>query len=401
MAVTLSELLTLVGPLDDATGFETPRERYRRFITEHVTTPSDLRSFIDDCQHTLDEQQHRALLDLVVLAGRMLGFETRFGAYAPAGDTPANEVSQWRSRTGFDVLVDLRTGLAKSTDVEDLSRFVFSRQDLGLSRALGLSVTTPLFARRNALDAAVGATGAPIRVVSIRSLMTLVDMVDAQLLAHDDVVKALRSSQALDGIVDLLQRVAHRAPAGSPALPAAPPAAAQVEAPSTGFWLATVTGDPAISPEQVLERVVGKRRVFGVSGTVEGAAAIGDWIAFHVKDKGVVGRAQIAGTAREASGLRDAHQYGQILKLADVVVHPDRPQALEGEARLRLRASGVTVDTAPALRRITGEEYEALTSTPPRAIEESLQAVPPPSDTRRPEDGEIEPVTVRSPRSHA
>ena len=259
--------------------------------------------------------------------------------------------------------MDLRTGLAKTTDVEDLSRSVFSRQDLGLSRALGLSVTTPLFARRNALDAAVAATGAPIRVVSIRSLMTLVDMVDALLLDHDDVIKALRSSQALDGIVDLLQRVAHRTPAGSPALAAAPPAA-QVETQSTGFWLATVTGDPAISPEQFLERVVGKRRVFGVSGTVDGAAAIGDWIAFHVKDKGVVGRAQIAGTAREASGLRDAHQYRQILKLAEVVVHADRPHALEGEARLRLRASGVTVDTAPALRRITREEFEALTSTP-------------------------------------
>jgi hypothetical protein len=397
MAVTLSELLALVGPLDDATGYETPRERYRRFINEHLATPAVLRGFIDDCQHTLDDQQHRALLDLVVLAGRFLGFEPRFGVYAPAADTPANEVSQWRSRTGFDVLVDIRTGLTTGTDVEDLSRSVFSRQDLGVSRALGIAVTTPLFPRRNALDLSVIATGAPIRVVSLRALMSLVDLAEAHVLDHDDVIKTLRSSQSLDGVVDLLQRVARRTPVTIPAV--ATPIRAHPEPATTGFWLATVAGEPGITAEQFLERVVGKRHIFGVRGTAEGAAATGDCLAFYVKDKGVMGRAQVSGTLTDSRALRDAHQYGQILKLTDIALHVDCPAPVDAEAQLRLLAAGGVPDASPALRRITEQEFEAITADRPGAAESPLHAVPSRADDERREGAEIEPLIARSPRS--
>ena len=36
MAITLNQILELVGKLDDATGNDTPRERFRRFLRENV-----------------------------------------------------------------------------------------------------------------------------------------------------------------------------------------------------------------------------------------------------------------------------------------------------------------------------------------------------------------------------
>ena len=46
MTVTLNELLMLVGRLDDSAGFDTPRERFRRFLVEHVTGAHTARSLI-------------------------------------------------------------------------------------------------------------------------------------------------------------------------------------------------------------------------------------------------------------------------------------------------------------------------------------------------------------------
>ena len=80
MSVTLNQVLTLVGRLDDAPGFETPRERFRAFLDANVTDLQTLKTFIEEAEHSPGEQLHRALQDAVVVLGRFLGFDTTFGA---------------------------------------------------------------------------------------------------------------------------------------------------------------------------------------------------------------------------------------------------------------------------------------------------------------------------------
>ena len=72
MSITLDELLLLVGRLDDAPGFDTPRERFRRFLMERVTDVPTASALIDECQRSVGEQRHRALQDLIVVVGRLL-----------------------------------------------------------------------------------------------------------------------------------------------------------------------------------------------------------------------------------------------------------------------------------------------------------------------------------------
>ena len=97
MSLSLNQLLTLVGPLDDAPGFDAPRERFRRFLTENIADVEPLKGLIEDAQRLVGEQPHRALQDALVLLGRFLGFETTFGTYQRLPGALQFE-GQWRSR---------------------------------------------------------------------------------------------------------------------------------------------------------------------------------------------------------------------------------------------------------------------------------------------------------------
>ena len=123
MSLALDELLLLVGRLDDAAGFDTPRERFRRFLLERVTDLATARALIDECQRSVGEQRHRALHDLVVLLGRLLQFEIAFGSY-DRSDEPRAASSQWRSPGLLTVVLEIRTEQTRTTSFERLAHAV-------------------------------------------------------------------------------------------------------------------------------------------------------------------------------------------------------------------------------------------------------------------------------------
>ena len=119
MSITLDELLLLVGRLDDAPGFDTPRERFRRFLLERVTDVPTVSALIDDCQRSVGEQRHRALQDLIVIVGRLLRFEVTFGTYEPSADAVKVD-GQWRSPGLLDVVLEIRTEQTTSATLDGL-----------------------------------------------------------------------------------------------------------------------------------------------------------------------------------------------------------------------------------------------------------------------------------------
>lgn len=121
MSVTIDDLLSLAGRLDDEPGFDSPRERFRRFLLAHVTTPALARMLIEQCQHAPGEQHHRALQDLVVLTGRFLGFDTTFGSYAPLAGAVRYD-GQWQSRTRLHIVVEVRRDHLIAPGIESLLR---------------------------------------------------------------------------------------------------------------------------------------------------------------------------------------------------------------------------------------------------------------------------------------
>lgn len=368
MSVTLAQILSLSGSLDDTPGFDSARERFRRFLLEQATDPHRIRSLIEQGQHLPGEQHNRAVQDLVVLLGKFIGFDVTFGAYAPPNFSLKHH-GHWRSRLRLHVVIEVRSDPAAPPAVDALLHSVAAQAAtarVSSWRFVGLCVVTPLFASRHKIEEALAAAKPvfPVGVVALRALLLLADLVSAGRVSHEDVVRLLESNLPVDYSVELLDRLTAKRGAAAPAN--------IIAADGTAYWLATVTPDYATTPEQLLELVVSRRHIFGVAdaGTAPETARSGDWICFYIPGKGVVGRARVLSLASSATGVRDAHRFRQLLHLDDLELHLHTPIALDFETQLRLRTATATSGRqTQTLVRISHESFVAMTEPPSKEAE--------------------------------
>ncbi len=392
MSFALQEILTLVGRLDETPGFDTPRERFRRFLTERVTDVAGLRGLLSQCQQALGDQHARARHDLIVMLGVFLGFEVTFGGYEAPG-RPARLSGHWRSRRRARLIVDVRSEQTAGGDVDELARTVASLAadappDLE-ERWIGLCVTTPFYTARRRLEALLAQrqTG-DIRCATVDSLLWLADMASAGRLEHEDVLRLLTSGTDSDFTIDLMRRMAESAatqetaPAAAavhePARPSAagpswaePPSHLSiVENPERRrgpeYWLASLASDESASPEQMVDFVIRGREVLGITdtGPLPMPVTVGDLVCFYIAGTGIVGHARFDNLITDASAvIRGAGRFTAVFQLRDVTIY-DAPH------RVMLESIGLQVpsrspyDNGAMLAPITSEDYEALTIGP-------------------------------------
>ena len=108
MSITLHQILSLAGKLDDALGPETPRERFRQFLQAHVTKVGEVRDYIEECLRTAGDQYSRALQDLVKYLGHFLGFAVTCGRYQGVAGRVGFD-GHWQSPSGFHLVVEVKT----------------------------------------------------------------------------------------------------------------------------------------------------------------------------------------------------------------------------------------------------------------------------------------------------
>jgi len=383
MNITLNELLTLLGRLDDAPGFDAPRERFRRFLIDHVPDVQTARPLIEECQRSIGEQHHRALQDLVVLLGRFMRFETTFGTYErlPAG---VKLDGQWRSRGRVDVVLEIRTDQTPEPNLESLARSVSAvaaSTQADVEARIGLCVVGRHYVGRGRLEQAAAAEKqAELRVVSVQSLLSLALKFSADRLSHGELVKLLRSGFALDFVIDLLDRPADAARPREPepepppqAASAAPlptaPAAPAVVGPLRSepeFWVATIAANDMASPEQLLASVIVDRRVLGIchEGLLHEDGAPGDWVCFFVPAKGIVGHAQLSSIVEKgATVIRNADRFSRVYRLADVEVYEEPiVQALRAQRPFVVPPPDVML-SGPCLSPISRQDFVAMTAS--------------------------------------
>jgi hypothetical protein len=384
MNITLNELLTLLGRLDDAPGFDTPRERFRRFLVEHVTDVQTARPLVEECQRSVGEQHHRALQDLVVLLGRFMRFETTFGTYErlPGG---VKVDGQWRSRGRLDVVLEIRTDQTTEPGFESLTRAVSAvaaTTQTEVEARIGLCVVARHYAGRGRLEqAAALEKQADVRVVSVQSLLSLATKFSDDRLTHGEVVKLLRSGFALDFFIDLLDRPADAArpreivqdaapvppptAAPQPVSIAAPPAHLLVPA-APEFWVATLVANDMASPEQLLASVIVERRVLGIchDGVLQYDGAPGDWVCFFVPGQGIVGHARLESVVENgAAVIRNADRFSRVYQLGDVELY-DEPivQALRAQRPFVVPPLDAML-AGPCLSPISRQDFLAMTAS--------------------------------------
>jgi hypothetical protein len=373
MSVTLDQILALAGRLDESRDFDSARERFRRFLREHVTDIGILRALVDQARYSPDDQHRRALQDLVVLSGRFLGFDVDIGAPVSPLGVPLRH-GTWHAPGRLRVIVEAGTATS-SPSIAGIAAAL----DEGSSGTpvvhLFVPVSLPAFGR--SADAG-GAPQSP-RVMPVAELLDLAEMTTKGRLAGIEVIRILEMGIPLDFVSGLLDRPERPGPAtASPSVsesveetyprahdsrPDSGHEPVRTAEHGSGYWMASVPPDYATTPEEFLEVVVAKRHVFGVTdrGTVVGTVRTGDGICFYLPGKGVVGHAWVTSIADGASDLRDARRFRQVLRLDRLSLHLARPTTLDVETELRLRAAPSTANRhAQMLLEISPESFRAL-----------------------------------------
>jgi hypothetical protein len=374
VSVALDEMLLLVGRLDDAPGFDTPRERFRRFLLDRVVDLETARALIDDCQRSVGEQRHRALQDLVVLVGRLLRFEIAFGTF----ETPADGLAahgQWRSPGLLTVILDVRTEQTSGAPLDSLARALAAANAAGDSDPrIALIVVARQYAGRNKLGTMVaGDTRSRyIRILTVDSLLGLAARVAADRMSHEEVVKLLRSDFALDFVVGLLDRPVFSRPAVeadsadlSDSVDRREPSRPTLDRREPAFWVVTITGNETAAPDRFLRSVIAHRRVLAVceTGRFEAAGVPGDWVCFFIPGQGIAGHAQLMSIVEDgAAVVRNASRFSRVYRLSDVTLYdraiaePPRGQRLFAVPPVDASLPG------PCLAPIARPDFVALTT---------------------------------------
>jgi len=201
--LTLEQLLSVVGTLDDEPGFDTPRERFRRFISKRITDFATARQLVEQCVHLPGVQSHRALEDLVLYLGKFLDFEVVFGPYERSSVLTCGG---WRARRQLFIHVCVWTDRTPRIDLPQLSGVPAVEPNDSEESRVGLGIVTPLFPTGTRLgDLKEQRGNPPIYALSLRLLLQLAELVVDGRVNPSFVVALLTRDPLLDDLVEGLE----------------------------------------------------------------------------------------------------------------------------------------------------------------------------------------------------
>ncbi len=360
MDFTLDKLLTIVGRLEDGTGFDTSRERFRRFLIERIDGLESARTVIQECREQSGEQSHRALQDAVALCGRFLGFETAFGRYHhDPGAMPLHGF--WHARRRLHVTLVLCTDQSTDINLDTVSRGITEGEG-GYPR-IGLLVMTPLYAGKERLENILAAgKHTNVRLISLSGLLRFCGMVVDGQLTHENVLQVLNPGVTLDAQLDFLEHVVAANRDSPPDAPAVAPVTGR-ESHEPRFWVSALRPNPLTPTERIVSALIATRQILGINPApgLEDRVRPGDAVCVFVAGRGIVAHAGIAGILSDGSKIiRDSARFTHVLRLTNVNVY-DTPVVPNQElaVKLELALTGDIEDvTAPISRR----EFESITA---------------------------------------
>jgi len=347
MDITLSGILELVGSLDDASGDNTARQRFRSFLEENVLEVGQLRDYVGECVRIAGTQYNRALQDLVNHIGSFLGFEVTYGRYQGVSSEIGFD-GYWKSPNGFHIVVETKTTEVYAIKTATLLGYVNDLIDdakvPGWENALGLYVVGRPDPELKQLENAIIAQNwsDKLRIISVESLLSLAEMMNDYDVSHDDILAVIRpSSPTIDPIVDLMARLV--------VPPVEPPphevTSGDSEPPFEGdmsYWLTPVRSDEEGTAEDTIRTLVQTEHIYAFGEKTPGRRHIkpGDWICFYATTKGVVAHARIVSAPRKElhPSVRHADRYPWIFELREESLYLDNPIIIDAALRATLDA---------------------------------------------------------------
>jgi hypothetical protein len=385
MSISLNEILDLVGPLDDASGEDSPRERFRRFLRKNTHEVGEIRDYIEQCLRTSGEQYNRALQDLINYLGEFLGFKVTFGRYRGVQNQIGFD-GHWESPTGLHVVVEVKTTEAYAIKTATLLGYVdgliSDKRIASWDTALGLYVVGRPDPELRQLENTIVAEKRTnqLRVISAESLLSLAEIMSENDVRHEDILFLLRpSGPGIDPLADLIARLIAQRTVEQSELPApATPAAALVstiETPSlsgvSACWLTPVKDHERETAVECVQKLVGQHGIYAFGERTPGRTRIrsGDHICFYATGLGVVAHAEVASQPERTRDQRLEHpdDYPYVFKVKSQRLYIDNPVILNPSLRQELDAFKGRDPNRPwawfvqATRKVSVQDFGLLT----------------------------------------
>jgi hypothetical protein len=375
--ISLETILSLVGSLDDNTGEQTARERFREHLGKKILQIGQVRDYIEECLRTSGDQYSRALQDLVNHLGQLLGFTVSFGRYQGVQGQIGFD-GHWASPTGFHIVVEVKTtevySIKAATLVGYVDGLISDKRIPDWEHALGLYVVGRPDPKLSQLENAIVAEKRThqLRVISTDSLLSLAEMI-AQYGKHEDFLAVVRpSSPRIDPIVQLMSRLLTgpkpeeiTEPEEEVAQPSAPIQKDVV------YWLTAVTDDDKQTAEEVVQSLVGQEHVYAFGDRTPGRKHIkpGDWICFYATGTGVVGHARVASAPEHNPHpkQRSPEKFPWAFRLENVKLYLKQPVVIDAALRGSLEVFQGRDPNSPwawfvqATRKISEHDFAVLT----------------------------------------
>jgi hypothetical protein len=372
VAISLQQILNLVGRLDDSLGTETPKERFRTFLKDNVQEVGQTRDYIEECLRLVGDQYSRALQDLVNHLGSLLGFEVSFGRYHGVKGEIGFD-GHWISPSGSHIVIEVKTTEAYAIKTASLIGYVdeliSERKIPAWDKALGLYVVGKPDPDISQLENAIVAEKRmhQLRIISVESLLNLAEMMNEYEVDHEDILAILLpSGPKVDPVVELMARVvAQPSPGEQPTEEEQLPEAGVIN-----YWLTPVRSEPGATAEQVILTLVKKEQIYAYGERTPGRKQIkpGDWLCFHASGKGVIAHAKVMSMPEKRSHPKVVHpdKYPWTFRVGEATLYLDNPVIINAEVRARLQAfQNRDLDKSwgwfvQATRKITANDFNIL-----------------------------------------
>jgi len=388
--LTLEQILSLVGLLDDSPGDHSARDRFRSFLHDSVNSTGTVRDYIETCLRTSGPQYNRALQDLVNHTARLIGFDVEFGRYqGVTGEIGFDGI--WRVGD-LAIVAEVKTTDVYNIDTATLlgyvNRLISAGRIPNPTHVLGLYI----FGRsesgmKQLADSIRGQNRAhELRIATTEAVLSVADLVQGGHLSTTEAVTLLNPAGVIvDDIVGLLARIAaiaaaqpdteQAAEAPEAVLPVVrapivgPPSVTQQTAAAL-YLLTPVASDRETAAEVVIRRLLDQGEyVFGERTPGRKDLKPGDRLCFYETGKGVVAAVIIESKAekRTVGGVRNPERFPWAFKVRDVQYFFDRPIVLDAVLRARLVAFAERDVNGPwawfvqSTRRVTEHDFQILT----------------------------------------
>lgn len=354
-----------------------------------------VRDYVEESLRTSGAQFNRTFQDLINYIGHFMEFEVEFGRYQGVQGQIGHD-GLWKSPSGFCLVIEVKTtevyAIKTSTLMNYIDELISQKTIADRDHVMGLYVVGRSDPEVRQLENAILAERrmGQLRVISAESLLSLAELMNDYDVSHEDILAILQpSGPIIDPVVDLMAKLAAQPKdngnsdnsSNSNIVQRVERSEIKPLEPATGtfngeqqreatYWLTPVKADDTQSAEEVIENLVGRKRIYAFGERTPGRKHLnpGDMICFYATGNGVIAHAKVASPPEKKlnSAVRDPERYPWVFNLKDAKVYLNSPVVIDASLRAKLDAfDGRDPSTSwawfvQATRKISAHDFKIL-----------------------------------------